>query len=127
MIFVAKIQAKFLSIELGPQNSQIRRRLESPGESSSRPASFFGCTGLQLSKSSSFSKFREAFESGNIDNLDSDGDDSSGDEANRRPTGVQAELEALRHNPRLQRLMMINGPRADRDRKPSLTSREAIQ
>ena len=68
------------------QNSQIRRRLESPGERTSRPASFFG-TGLQLSKSSSFSKFREAFESGNIDNLSDD--DSSSDEANRRPTGVQ--------------------------------------
>ena len=87
----------------------------------------FYSTGLQLSKSSSFSKFREAFESGNVDNL-SDEDDSD-DEALRRPaTGVQAELEALRQNPRLQRMMMINGPR-----KPSLydsqvnRSRDAIQ
>ena len=76
--------------QLQPGSSQtlkMRRQLESTGESSSRPSSGFFGTGLQLSKSSSFSKFREAFESGNIDNLSDD--DSSSDEANRRPTGVQ--------------------------------------
>ena len=102
------------------QTLKMRRQLENPsgGEGSSRPASFFGA-GLQLSKSSSFSKFREAFESGNLDNLS----DDDSDDDQRRPTGVQAELEALRHNPRLQRLMMINGPRKPHQPPPVNKSR----
>lgn len=67
-----------------------------------------------LGKSPSFSKFRDAFEAGKAgaDLSDSDSDDEGAGTGHQRPRSeIQAELEALRGNPRLQRMMMINGPR----------------
>lgn len=72
-----------------------------------------------LHHSSSFNKFRDAFETGKVEDLHHDEDENQGSES--RPTGVRAELEALRSCDRIQRIMRINKPREELERsRPSL-------
>ncbi|XP_059083020.1 trichohyalin-like [Tigriopus californicus] len=73
-----------------------------------------------LHKSSSFNKFRDAFETGKVEDLHHDEDENQGSET--RPTGVRAELEALRSCDRIQKIMRINKPREQLERsRPSLS------
>jgi uncharacterized protein YbcV (DUF1398 family) len=59
-----------------------------------------------LRKNASFSKFKEAFETGNVAGLRDDEEESPAAQS----LGVRAELQALKHCPRLQKLLRINRP-----------------
>ena len=111
----------------GDRGALVKKRLNLMSSSSSlmTSASQEKLNKFPLGKSSSFNKFRDAFEAGKAAELsDSDDDDLTSNSRRGRSSrsGVQYELEALRSNPRLQRMMMINGPKDQRS--PSLNRRQ---
>ncbi len=77
-----------------------------------------------LVKNRSFSKFRDAFEKGDVSKLrDEDGDGDG--EAQHQNMGVKAELQALKHCPRLQNLLRINRPQECPPKRSPRTRRRA--
>ncbi len=113
-------------------STRIRRRLqeraaaaeeERRSASSERPRSAML---LPLVKSESFGKFREAFKAGDVSKLHDD-DEVEINMGAPQYVGVKAELEALRHCPRLQNLLRINRPQENPPKRYPGSSRRHAQ
>ncbi len=113
-------------------STRIRRRLqeraaaaeeERRSASSERPRSAML---LPLVKSESFGKFREAFKAGDVSKLHDD-DEVEINMGAPQYVGVKAELEALRHCPRLQNLLRINRPQENPPKRSPGSSRRHAQ